>query len=131
MIERHMRPEGPTWFRDLHSDRRRQAYIATNGEPAWPALAALQVIQELTDRSCRVIGIEVWLPTQPGPTVAGPPYYWEPPREIYGSLTDIRSTNAEAQEYIRGFKLDPADTKSVGHELHFNLEVDCGSEPRK
>ena len=114
----------PNWFRHLQSDLQSEAYIA-NGEPAWPESAALQVIQELTSRNCRVIGVEVWLPTTPGPTVAGPPYYWEPPRSDEKPLGDIPATNAEAQEFIRRFKPHPADTVSLGHELHFNITVDC------
>ncbi len=120
--------ELPSWFRDLHSDLQRRAYVS-NGEPAWPESPVLQVIQQLTSRSCRVIGIEVWLPTKPGPTVAGPPYYWEPLRPADTSVDAIRATNAEAQEFIRRFKPHPADAASLGHELYFNLAVDCDMEP--
>ena len=44
-------------------------------EPAWPKQAALEIIEFCMAESIAVLGGEVWLPTDPGPTVPTPYIY--------------------------------------------------------
>jgi hypothetical protein len=101
-----------------------EAYIA-GGEAAWPREKALEVVNFLSKNSLPVCGIEIWLPTDPGPTIPTPYIYtWEarPIKENEERSFYVKGTNEEARQYIRTFEWDERDKYKV-LEPYFNIEV--------
>jgi len=101
------------------------AYPA-EGEYAWPREEVLGVIKWLTEHACAVIGVDVWLATEPGPTIPTPRLYgWE-----YASASSsqpwrilVLRANAKAAEYVEAFAWHPEDTRHLHETPYFNLTV--------
>ena len=101
------------------------AYCA-GSEYAWRQDHALLVIQNLTQRRCAVIGIEVWLATEPGPTIPTPfVYAWE--ADSYDAAESwslfVERVNNQAASYIENFVWYPDDKKHTAESPYFNLTV--------
>ncbi|RBP15888.1 hypothetical protein DFR50_107158 [Roseiarcus fermentans] len=83
------------------------------GEVAWTRADAIAAIDGLEKAGWRILGVEVWLPTLPGPTMTG--WWWDCER-VWGPQT--------AQDYVRTFQWgadDPISLKEA--EPFFNLTV--------
>lgn len=110
------------WHDHIPPDLRSVAYIASNGELAWPRDAALKVYEVLTDKSFVILGVEVWLATTPGPT---------PALHSWSRSNDHSAPGAplSAGAYIEGFKWGVHDVLT-DEEPYFNFAVTgTGSPP--
>jgi len=102
------------------------AAYCSGGEYAWPRDGALQVIQHLTEVGSAVIGVEVWLATEPGPTIPSPGIYvWEAPsRQATASWSAFaQAANTKAADHVRAFSWRPHDIEHAGETPYFNLTV--------
>lgn len=101
------------------------AYSAQNGERAWAKSDALNVIDWASANGLAVFGAEIWIPTNPGPTIPTPYIYGFEPREIDGESWEhfVARANAEAREFIRSFNWHRADTCHHGMTPYFNLTI--------
>jgi hypothetical protein len=102
------------------------AYLSQSGEPAWARIDALRVIDWARDVGLSLLGIEIWIPTSPGPTIPMPFFYsYEPtpfPAESK-ALFDVR-TYLEAADYVLSFEWDRQDTAHQGSVPFFNFTFD-------
>ena len=102
------------------------AYVGQGSEAAWPADEALKVIDWATRSQIAVIGIEVWLPTIPGPTIPTPFVYTHETRrgetESWDQFFD--RSNAAAKDYIERFEWDEYDVKHQLKTPFFNMCLD-------
>lgn len=107
------------------------AYFA-NGEYAWSKDEAQLVIEHLTEKACAVIGVEIWLATDDGPTIPTQYVYgWE--AESYRNSETwpsyVRRVNVRALKYIGDFAWHPKD-RHASETAYFNLTVaEEGSSP--
>jgi hypothetical protein len=111
----------------LPDDLRESAYYAAE-EAAWSWPDAIRVIAHLSKLHQAVCGIEVWLPTEPGPTIPEPYIYvWageeRSPEETWDQY--VERVNRQAVTYISGFRWDERDIEHQGLSAYFNLEVCC------
>jgi hypothetical protein len=110
---------------DLPSSLLGGAYLSQTGEPAWPRVEALQVISWATKSEIPILGVEIWIPTTPGPTIPMPYFYaFEPESNPGESETDfiVRANDATA-DYVRSFDWDSEDKQHHGVEPFFNLTL--------
>jgi hypothetical protein len=101
------------------------AYSA-GGEYAWPRDQALLVIQNLSENGFAVIGAEVWLATDPGPTIPTPGIYtWEAQSRHAAEQWSAfaRRVNNEAADFVSAFSWHPDDRKRTSDVPYFNLTV--------
>jgi hypothetical protein len=99
------------------------AYLAPIGEPAWPKNAAIETIDWATKSSIAVLGVEIWLPTLPGPTIPTPYIYqFETTRQESEDWRRflIRANDA-ARNFVETFDWDDADKSHHGKSPVFNL----------
>ncbi len=118
-----------SWLLKLPESLRVAAYYAGE-EAAWPAEEAINVIECATELGVAVCGVEVWLPTVPGPTIPTPYVYsWEAEEKEPGQgWSDfVQRVNTDAVEYVRDFAWDPEDKSHGGREPYFNLDVVCAN----
>jgi len=110
---------------DLPQELMANAYFSQGGEAAWCRKDALQVIRCATASQVAVFGVEVWLPTMPGPTIPMPFFYSFScePSEGEAWLEFVNRANNRAAEYVSGFEWDPKDTKHLGQQPFFNLTL--------
>lgn len=109
----------------LPEELRSSAY-RSGVECAWPSAKALAVIKHVSNTGGAVCGVEVWLPTEPGPTIPTPFIYtWsvgeQRPSESWKSFA--RRANSAARSYIRHFCWDTEDQAHRGCTPYFNLDV--------
>src|SRR5258708_6681408 len=84
---------------------RRAAYMSAH-EAAWYEPRAVDVIRLLSAQGRSVLGVEVWLATDPGPTIPTPYVYeWTARNRTTGEPwhTYVQDVNAAASDYIRSF----------------------------
>ncbi len=99
------------------------AYVAQNGEGAWARDDAIRVMRWAAEVHLPVLGVEVWIPTTPGPTIPTPLIYTYEPKPIQGepkAQLNIRA-NREATEYVRSFEWDQQDKAHHGVQPFFNI----------
>jgi len=101
------------------------AYLSQNGEPAWPMDNAIKVIDWATKSDIAVFSVEIWLPTDPGPTIPAPIIYAfdleQEPNEMWQPF--VRRANTAAREYIRTFEWDNSDETHKNQTPYFNLTL--------
>jgi hypothetical protein len=89
----------------------RRAYRSRN-ELAWTRTDAIEVIDRLEKAGFTLLGVEVWIPSSPGPKMTGRDWDAEDPNEP-----------ATAREFVRNFKWGPYDAGLKDREPFFNLTV--------
>jgi hypothetical protein len=95
----------------------REAAYKAGSEYAWNREDALQVIYILSNHDYVILGVDIWLPTEPGPTIPTPFMYdWslrgDGPRQGYPT---------SANEFVRTFEWNEADKSHKGMEPYFNF----------
>ncbi len=104
------------WYEYLPSDLLAAAYMS-GPEMAWSRPDSIRVVDALTKNGCAVIGVDIWLPTLPGPTIPTPFVYdWD----VYHTA-NTASGNALAKQFITEFQWDPRDRSHRGAEPYFNI----------
>ncbi|MGD0634409.1 MAG: hypothetical protein ABSA13_09060 [Beijerinckiaceae bacterium] len=63
------------WVSILPLDILKRAYRASNGELAWPGTDATAVVKILQANGFSILGVDIWLPTRPRPTIPTPFVY--------------------------------------------------------
>jgi hypothetical protein len=104
-------------FFEMIPDRLRRSAYWSRQEAAWPKKDALEVIAFASQFHIAVIGVEIWLPTIPGPTIPIPfIYHWEMnPKMDYQTWSEyVSMSNSHAQRVVETFQWDKRD---VGHHL--------------
>jgi hypothetical protein len=92
-----------------------RAYQSAN-ELAWKRADAVDVIDYLEKAGFTLLGVEVWLPTSPGPTMTG--RYWD----ADGSGAPDRPRTAV--DFVKNFKWGEQDKILNDREPFFNLTTD-------
>src|SRR5258705_12481419 len=104
------------WQQQLPDDLLESAYRA-NTESAWNRQDAIRVVQVLSSLGYRILGVDIWLPTDPGPTIPTPFVYdW-----TCRADTPSKSYPLSAEEFIRSFDWHPSDESHLGMEPYFNI----------
>lgn len=103
------------WQALLPEELLRAAY-RSGGEYAWKRDDALSVLELLSAGGCIVLGVDVWLPTDPGSTIPTPFVYdWSLETVLPGNQAQ------SAIDFVRTFKWDRADTSPQGMQPYFNI----------
>jgi hypothetical protein len=111
------------WISQLSDRLKEAAYYASN-EYAWTRNDALEVIDWLSAKGLPVWGVELWLRTQPGPTIPTPYIYqWSMPTTDSATKPDAPTQNEMAKRYVSSFEWDENDLQSQGKIPYFNLTV--------
>ncbi len=114
-----------SWLLSLPESLRVAAYYAGE-EAAWPKEEAIDVLECATELGAAACGVEVWLPTVPGPTIPTPYVYsWEAeeqkPEEVWSDF--VLRANSAAAQYIREFVWGSNDKAHEGFEPYFNFDL--------
>jgi hypothetical protein len=100
----------------IPSDLRAAAY-ESNSECAWNRSDALRIIDILSENGYVVLSVDIWLPTDPGPTIPTPFVYdW-----TLCADAPSREYPKTAKDFIRTFEWDPADNSHQGMQPYFNI----------
>jgi hypothetical protein len=101
------------WYGLLTLALMEAAYKAENGEMAWSREDALAVASILQRNGYEIFGVDVWIPTTPGPT----PYLhdWSRDRSSSGEVA------ISAPQFIATFKWDPSHGELRLTEPFFNI----------
>jgi len=83
---------------------------------AWSRIPATRAVDLLEQNGYIILGVGIWLPTHPGPTIPTPFVYdWSAER-----VADSANSAKTAGEFIRTFSWDESD-QSRGQEPYFCL----------
>ena len=99
------------------------AYFDTGGEPSWPTHDALRVIEWATNCDLAVFGGEVWLPTNPGPTIPMYAFSSEPHMDEKWNQF-VQRANPAAEQFMKNFEWNENDLPCHGFIPYFNLTID-------
>ena len=100
------------WLVHIPEGPRSRAYRA-DGEFAWSRDDAIRVAEVLRNKGFAVIGVDIWLPTDPGPTIPTPFVYdWSQEAGRVGAV-----------DFIGDFKWADEDSRHKDLEPYFNLTV--------
>ena len=85
-------------------------------ELAWAREDAVEAIGRLENAGFTLLGVEVWIPSSPGPTMTG--RFWD--------LQDRSNPDKPrtAQDFVKNFTWGCYDVSLKGREPFFNLTVD-------
>ena len=105
-----------------------QASAYSSGEEyAWSSKDALKVIDYCERHGMGAVGVEVWLPTKPSPTIPAPIIYGWSAEDFSGrgdaAQKYLSRCNEAARKYISQFAWDPKDQGKYTMEPFFNLEI--------
>jgi hypothetical protein len=92
----------------------RRAYRIRN-ELAWARDDAIEAIDRLEKAGFTLLGVEVWIPSSPGPKMTGRDWDSED-----RAAPDVPAT---ARDFVKNFKWGPYDATLKGDEPFFNLTV--------
>jgi hypothetical protein len=111
---------------DIPRDLVASAYFSKGGEPAWPMSDALKIVEWAMKSGIAVFGVEIWLPSTPGPTIPTPYIYTHETRRFDDEDWSgfVERSNAAAANYISSFEWDEADSKHHLNRPYFNLTLD-------
>lgn len=108
----------PEWQVLLSPELLQAAYKGGN-ELAWPKKDALRVVRVLTANAYTIDGVDVWIPTHPGPTIPTPFVYdW-----MAGKTPRTDKDPNDAAEFIKTFSWDPADRSHKNFDPVFNISA--------
>ena len=96
------------WYSLLPRDILDRAYKA-GGELAWTRADALRVVALVGSHGYRVIGVDTWLPTRPGPT------------PLVDDWDESRPMSATA--FIETFRWKPTDDADRHLDVVFNISA--------
>ena len=82
-------------------------------ELAWSRPDAIEAIDRLERAGFTMLGVEVWIPSSPGPTMTG--RFWD----SEGSA--VQDKPRTAQDFVKNFAWGRYDACLKGHEPFFNL----------
>jgi len=104
------------------------AYLSLSGEPAWSKEDAVKVINWATASRLPVSGVEVWLPTTPGPTIPTPYIYTFETEKYVDENRDrfVERANSAAMDYVKSFEWETDDRQHHGLIPFFNITLDDG-----
>lgn len=110
----------------IPDELKQRAYFSSGGEAAWSSEDAQAIIDLASESSIGILGLEVWLPTVPGPTIPAPFIYT---LSIAPFANESRQHFVErsiqaAREYVKTFVWDAADQSHHGHVPYFNFTFD-------
>ncbi len=94
------------WYADLPREILGRAYNS-NGELAWARSDAIWIVEFLQKNGFRVVDIETWLPTRPGPT------------PLIDDWDETRGGSALA--FVQTFAWEPLDEADRGLKVHFTM----------
>ena len=96
----------------LPSNILRRAYNSGN-ELAWSRADAIAAIDTLVAAGFEILGVDVWIPSSPGPRMTG----WD------WSVNDTTSPGAprSARDFVASFKWGPDDGAMKAEVPYFNL----------
>lgn len=104
------------WDKLLSDDLRAAAYKSKR-EYAWNRADALRVVDVLLLNGYVVLGVDIWLRTDPGPTIPTPFVYdWD-----LRADAPSKEYPKSAESFIRTFEWDPADNNHNGMPPYFNI----------
>ena len=78
-------------------------------ELAWARTDAVEAIDRLEKAGFRLLGVEVWIPSSPGPKMTG--WFWDSRDKETG------------RDFVKGFEWGPQDGSLKNCEPFFNLTV--------
>ncbi|MEX2297155.1 MAG: hypothetical protein WD715_07075 [Dongiaceae bacterium] len=107
-------------------DALRHSAYCVGRDAAWKREDALSVIEHFSSNGLLVLGIEIWLPTEPGPTIPTPFIYtWNAVPQSDGEdwRNYVVRSNQSASDYIRSFAWDSRDPIDRNHVPFFNLTI--------
>jgi len=111
------------WVEELPPDLLNAAY-RYGEEAAWDRAAGLRVIDDLSSRGGKVVGVEIWLPSSSAPTIPSRFFYgWTEPKLSRDYGGNYLEANKLARHYIMTFSWDPSDTAVLKLAPYFNLTV--------
>ncbi len=96
-------------------------------KPRGPGTTRCEFLRWAADVHVPVLGVEIWIATNPGPTIPTPFIYTFETKQIQGESKaqfDNRA-NREADEYIRSFEWDRQDKTHHGIDPFFNITFDA------
>jgi hypothetical protein len=105
------------WYVFIPEDTRNRAYVASNGELAWPKDDALTVIDVLFGAGLKVLGVDVWGLKEGDPVLSSIVY----DLDVGGEQADLAARHARA--FIQSFLWDESDPVR-DHTPFFNITVD-------
>ena len=107
---------------------RARAYVA-GSEGAWSRSDALEVIDYIASIGAVTCRIEIWLPTEPGPTIPAPGFYaWELQEPSVSSPMElVGRSQTLAAAYVAGFAWDDGEQDHADLEPYFNIDAVGGS----
>jgi len=112
------------WAEQLPGHILAAAYRAPDtSELAWNRANAVEALRALRAINVPVVGIEVWLPTIPGPTIPISPYYGLAIENSASTQDFVSHSIGLATEFVLQFKWDGADNANKGLEPFFNFTV--------
>jgi hypothetical protein len=111
------------WLEELPSELLNRAY-RHGTEAAWDRTTGLRVIDYVSLRGRRIVGIEVWLPSSGAPTIPSRFFYgWTEPELTADRDVRLSKANDLARNYIMTFSWDPRDTAVQKLAPYFNFTV--------
>lgn len=84
-------------------------------ELAWARADAIEAIDRLEKSGFTLLGVEVWIPSSPGPKMTG--WFWDSEGKV------AANEPATARDFVKGFKWGPHDRSLRDREPFFNLTV--------
>jgi hypothetical protein len=90
-----------------------QRAYKTGNELAWPREDAIKAIDGLTQAQFAIVGVDVWIPTLPGPTMTGWSWSW--------SDASISGRANSARAFVETFDWSASDNKLKAFTPYFNL----------
>ena len=104
----------------LSPDFLQRAYKAGN-ELAWSRKDAIKAIDGLTQANFVVVGVEVWIPTHPGPTMTGWGWAW--------TDTSVSRRPDSVRDFVETFKWSASDASLRAFDPYFNLTTNEKAPP--